>query len=1094
MPFHRLLAILVVLALFTPTADSGSLAENDEHLRKITEAMPSRASAKPEKPRRLLVFSKCEGFAHGSIPTVETALRVMGEETGAFKADFATEMKVFTAENLGRYDAVLFNNTTRLKFENPLHREALLRFVSSGKGVIGIHAATDNFYDWPEAAAMMGGLFDGHPWGAGGTWAVKIDEPDHPLNRGFKGKGFLIKDEIYQIKGPYSRDSHRVLLSLDMSNPRNSEVKGIKRKDNDFAISWIRSLGRGRVFYCSLGHNHEVLWNSAVLCHYLDGIQYALGDLEADATPSARLAVTPKPALAAEPDAADVLFDAVRRHDFGKSRIPLSTIEEKIRKAGPEETGMIEARLLDILESGDATFAGKQFACRMLRRIGSEKSIPVLEKLLYNVQLTDAARFALQGASSPQADAALQRALDRLDGDLRIGVISTIGQRGDSGAVPRLAGFVSSNNRKLARAAISALGRIGGSEAASVLEKAKVSSPLEDLRNEARLQCADTLFDKGLTSAAAAICRELTDERFSPWIRVAAFRSLTLRATRSPAGLVLTLLRDSDARLRQAGGKLIGELPGDSKTAVLLSEFPTLPPDSQALVLAGFAARGDGAALPVAVQAAGSAEDNVRIAAFSALTFLGGASEVKMIAQAATDEGPAGRAASRSLDRISGPGVEEAMLEYAYKLEGPVKAELIRCLSLRFPDKARTIFLIGAMSGDDAVRRESLKALEKHAGAEEVCELLVLLGKTKENSQRRGIEKAILAGCRRMDADQRTDPILPGFDNAEGPYRVSLIRLLGQLPCAESLPPLIAALEDEDRAARDEAVRALAAWPDAAPMKELCRAACDTKQGEIHSMALEAFIRMAGLPSDRSDAETRRIFDTAMTAAADTKERRLVLNGAAGFAAPWALDFVEPYLKDEALYHDAADAKRRISNALARTVSHDAAGCPVTFELPFDKKYDGGGKNALTDGKWGSHDHGDGRWQGFKEKDMTATIDFGRAIEVRTIRAAFLENTKSWVFLPREVVFSLSMDGSTFQTVATMREDGPAKITPPSIHDFVSEVGGKPARYLRVHAASVRTCPEWHPGSGGSAWLFADEIQVNPHFEASREESDETPW
>ena len=126
--------------------------------------------------------------------------------------------------------------------------------------------------------------------------AIKLDEPDHPLNKAFCGKGFLIKDEIYKIKDPYSRDNLRILLSLDMSNKRNKPG----RPDNDNAISWIRELGQGRVFYCSLGHNNQIFWNPAVLRHYLDGIQYALGDLKADATPSAKLSTKPQPALCPE--------------------------------------------------------------------------------------------------------------------------------------------------------------------------------------------------------------------------------------------------------------------------------------------------------------------------------------------------------------------------------------------------------------------------------------------------------------------------------------------------------------------------------------------------------------------------------------------------------------------------------------------------------------------------------------------------------------------------------------------------------------------------------------------------------------------------
>ena len=268
----------------------------DADITRITDALPKKATVKPAKPRKMLIFCRCEGFFHGSIPWGNKALELMGKKTGAYESVITDDMAAFDPGNLDQFDAVLFNNTTRLDFKDPKRRETLMSFVKGGRGVCGIHAATDNFYDWPEAAEMMGGLFDGHPWGGGGTWAFKIDEPEHPLNKAFGGKGFLIKDEIYKMKAPYSREKLRILLSLDMTKKRNK--KG--RPDDDNAVGWLRRFGKGRVFYCSLGHNNEIFWTPAVLQHYLDGIQYALGDLKVDATPSAKLAKKPIPALCPE--------------------------------------------------------------------------------------------------------------------------------------------------------------------------------------------------------------------------------------------------------------------------------------------------------------------------------------------------------------------------------------------------------------------------------------------------------------------------------------------------------------------------------------------------------------------------------------------------------------------------------------------------------------------------------------------------------------------------------------------------------------------------------------------------------------------------
>jgi type 1 glutamine amidotransferase len=267
----------------------------DGDLEQIEAALPQQATAKPKRPRRLLVIYRCDGFVHGSINRGNAALDIMGQATGAYETVVSKNLAMLDAGALKDFDAVMFNNTTRLKIDDEKRRAALMDFIKSGKGICGIHAATDNFYEWPEAAAMMGGLFAGHPWGAGGTWAMQVEEPDHPINKGFDGKGFWLKDEIYKLRDPYSRERLRILVGLDMTKPENKPG----REDKDNAISWVRDFGDGRVFYCSLGHNNQIFWTAPVLQHYLDGIQFAMGDLAADATPSAQL--TPKPQICPAP-------------------------------------------------------------------------------------------------------------------------------------------------------------------------------------------------------------------------------------------------------------------------------------------------------------------------------------------------------------------------------------------------------------------------------------------------------------------------------------------------------------------------------------------------------------------------------------------------------------------------------------------------------------------------------------------------------------------------------------------------------------------------------------------------------------------------
>ncbi|MBI5724027.1 MAG: ThuA domain-containing protein [Planctomycetes bacterium] len=275
---------------------SGTLEERE----KIERAIPAQAQAAAKQPRRLLVVSlnMRDGKVlrgHASIGYANLAVDLMGKRTEAYQAVFSNDVSMFRPEAIGKFDAVLFNNTCGVLFEDPELRRSLLEFVSGGGGLAGIHAAAATFvqyprYDqWPQFGQMLGAYEDGgHPWKADEILTLKLDDPASPINAAFEGRDFQISDEVFQFRHGYSRDKLHVLLSVDTNktdmNPSRRFLPE-RLADMDFAMSWIRRHGRGRVFYSSLGHNPSLFWDSRILRHFLAGLQFVLGDLDADATP-----------------------------------------------------------------------------------------------------------------------------------------------------------------------------------------------------------------------------------------------------------------------------------------------------------------------------------------------------------------------------------------------------------------------------------------------------------------------------------------------------------------------------------------------------------------------------------------------------------------------------------------------------------------------------------------------------------------------------------------------------------------------------------------------------------------------------------------
>ena len=269
--------IPALLATLAVGLFAASDQKNSEEHDLVMAAMPTIEA--PAKKHQILCFSKPYGFRHDSIPTGETMLSVMAKKTGLFEVTFSDDVANFKPENIKKFDAICFNNNTQIQdgLQDVTLRESLISYVKNGGGIFAIHAATDG--GWPEYTEMIGGNFDGHPWGAGGTWGLANEDPKHPIVKDvYGGKNFELKDELYQYKD-YDRSKVRVLLALDTENEKTKTRQG-KRADNDYALVWLKEYGKGRVFVSALGHNKEIFYHPEILKMWVEGFRFVLGETE----------------------------------------------------------------------------------------------------------------------------------------------------------------------------------------------------------------------------------------------------------------------------------------------------------------------------------------------------------------------------------------------------------------------------------------------------------------------------------------------------------------------------------------------------------------------------------------------------------------------------------------------------------------------------------------------------------------------------------------------------------------------------------------------------------------------------------------------
>ena len=918
------LTVLTLMVCMLLSFANPSYAKNTkpEEVKKIENALPQKATAQPRQPRKLLVFSLCKGYRHSAIPYINKALELMGEKTKAFEATVSEDMTMFRPANLKQFDAVCFNNSTNLNFDDePGLRESLMDFIKSGKGIVGIHAGCDNFQKWPEAREMMGNFFTGHPWTAGGTWKVKIEDAASPLTASFTQKEFSLKEEIYRTQGASLRKSCRVLLGLDTTDEANLSARGIIANDREVAISWIRNFGKGKLFYCGFGHNHEIAWNPQILKHYLDGIQFAMGDLKADATP---IPVQPQPVMSVV--LLGKYLDKIASYDYGQSREPLTALDEFIGTAAdqPDVLKLFEKRMATfLLNFKEVTLAAKDFICRKLSIIGTEESPPRLCVLLCKPDTADMARYAVERIPGEASNRVLKMAMASSSGRIRIGIINTLGIRRDAKAVGMLQKLIYDPDESTAVAAVASLGQIADAAATKALAKAKDKVPAELKTKvlDAYLKCADQMLANGKKSDALAIYKELyTPDQVDP-IRVAAFRAMVTASGKRGGAIIISALKGNDVLIQRTDIGLIREISDTETIKALASRLKSLSGASQLQLITALADVGDKAALKDVLAVAKSKNIETATAAIAALGSLGDASTVKLLTDIAADPDSLYRDVARnSLYVLSSDRVDDTIIKGISTAKPEVKIELIKAISQRRIPSAVKTLLVTAQDSNEGVRVESIKAL-RFVNNQNLPELVALMINAQTRNERSEGQRTVVAVAGEMTgAGKKPAAIVVGMmpmaQTSEA--RASMASVLGKIGDDTTLSTLRGVFKDSDGTVKDAVVRALSGWPTDAAMSDLIQIAKTTKKPARRILALRGYIKLIDLPSSRSGEQTVKLLAEAIDVSARPDEKKAAIAVLAKYSSQKALSLAEKCAKDPALTAEAKLAIARIKSAIAK--------------------------------------------------------------------------------------------------------------------------------------------------------------------------------
>ncbi len=617
---------------------------------------------------------------------------------------------------------------------------------------------------------------------------------------------------------------------------------------------------------------------------------------------------------AARADSVDTALEALKSWSYGQDFTACQTILDAVVDAqrDPAARAALAARLAAALPA--SPYDGQKFLFEQLYIVGTENETEALAPFLTDERLSPLARYALERIPGEKVDRALAAAAGKAQGAALAGILDSLASRDNPAHTALIAAHLADRDPVAARAAVDALGKLGGPAAVAALENALKRPPrrLRPALVDALLACADKAARTGNTASAVEIhTRLLTQMEDSP-VRVAAFCGLVRHGGTTGLSRLITALSGADLILRAPALALLREVPGDDITGAGVSALETAEPSMLPLLVAALADRGDAAAYPALTPLLDHADPAARNAAILAVGALGDASAAAPLARRlAAAEGDEERALQDALAALKGAEVDAVLGGMLPGAEPGTAVKLMQSLTRRNAAGCAPVLFEMAVREDPAPRAEAFRALGALVPADALPALVDSLSGAGDDT-RPDAERAVVAALRRLGPDAGAAKLLTARHAAtrNPAAKAALLRVMGET----GDPALLDTLRKAARAMRKElrlaAVEALSNWPTAEPLGELRRAARRGRPEAVREAAFAGFLRMLKLAADLPPEELLALHREALSLAKTPDQTRRALSSAGELKDPGALDLLAPFAAGEFKAEAAAAAEK----------------------------------------------------------------------------------------------------------------------------------------------------------------------------------------